>query len=79
MNEYTEGSLEDLLQRACEILCVEPSRAGSYERELLELRQRSAAFKFLLAYDDPDPVPGATLAEYLDAAWAYGQETPEAG
>lgn len=37
-------------------------------------RAKATAWDFLTAYTEPDPVPGATLAEYLDAAYAYAYD-----
>lgn len=42
--------------------------------ELALLRAQATAWRFLLAYDHPDPVPGATLGEYMDAAYAYAHD-----
>src|SRR5688572_28550074 len=38
-------------------------------------RAKTAAWDFLRGYVNPDPVPGATLGDYLDAAYAYACDT----
>lgn len=38
-------------------------------------RAKAAAWDFLTGYVNPDPIPGATLGEYLDAAYAYSCDT----
>jgi hypothetical protein len=47
---------------------------GTALSEALVLRAKAAAWDFLAAHPSPDPVRGATLGEYLDAARAYARD-----
>lgn len=69
-----EISVEWVLAQACVNRTIPHEVHARLEQEMRELRRKGAAQDFLDAYGRPDPVPGATLGEYLDAARTYATD-----
>lgn len=63
-----------LLAKACDERTITHALHAELENQLRELEHKARAWDFLAAYNSPDPVPGAILGEYMDAAQTYATD-----